>query len=449
MSAVPDVLPDSDAAQLLAENRHLKAELALLRRALDASQTGFMIIDMLLPKRPIVFINQAVARRAGYHVNDLLGQASAVLTPKEVNSTRALAIRDAMVAGRELNTEIHSVRKDGSHYWSGTSLTPVHDAHNQVTHYVSISADITAKLEAERKRQELAERLESTIRERDRVEIDLRLAQKLESVGRLAAGVAHEINTPIQYVGDSAQFLSSAYTDYYTALQAYRQSLQDIANGTPVADAQRQMAQIEQTCDVEFLSAEIPKAVERTLEGIERVAKIVRAMKEFSHPDQSAQGPADINHAIESTLTVAKNEYKYVATVTTDFGPLPPVTCNIDQLNQVFLNLIVNSAHAIEAVHKQSGTGRIAITTRQVGDHVELVFADNGCGIPQEHLDKVFDPFFTTKEVGKGTGQGLAITRSIIVDKHKGTVNVVSTIGQGAQFTLRLPIRREATEPAL
>jgi signal transduction histidine kinase len=184
----------------------------------------------------------------------------------------------------------------------------------------------------------------------------------------------------------------------------------------------------------------MPKAFARTLEGVERVAQIVRAMKEFSHPDVDEQNPADINHALETTLIVTKNEYKYAAEVITNFEELPPVVCNIGELNQVFLNMIVNAAHAIMDGGRPAGAGKISVATRAKGEVVEIEFADNGCGIPAGNLSKIFDPFFTTKEVGRGTGQGLAITRSIIVEKHRGSVQVESVVGQGTKFTFQLPV---------
>jgi two-component system, NtrC family, sensor kinase len=208
-----------------------------------------------------------------------------------------------------------------------------------------------------------------------------------------------------------------------------------------VADIQQSMVVAEQSADIEFVAAEMPKAFERTLDGVERVTKIVRAMKEFSHPDvEEEQNTADINHALESTLIVAKNEYKYSADVETKFAELPPVMCNIGELNQVFLNLLINAAHAIADGGKEAGSGKISVSTELKGEVVEIAFADNGCGIRKEILDKIFDPFFTTKEVGRGTGQGLAITRSIIVDKHKGSVQVDSKVGVGTKFILQLPI---------
>jgi signal transduction histidine kinase len=171
-------------------------------------------------------------------------------------------------------------------------------------------------------------------------------------------------------------------------------------------------------------------------------------MKEFSHPDATEFSSADLNRALQTTLTVATNEYKYLARIRTDFAELPPVVCNVGELNQVFLNLIVNAAHAIHDAGRDIGSGVISIRTALAGEYVEITVSDNGCGIPQENLDKIYDPFFTTKEVGRGTGQGLAITRSIVVDKHGGAVHATSTLGGGTQFTIRLPIAGRPQGPA-
>jgi signal transduction histidine kinase len=190
----------------------------------------------------------------------------------------------------------------------------------------------------------------------------------------------------------------------------------------------------------------VPKAIDRTLEGADRVAGIVRAMKEFSHPDGNEQSPADLNHALATTLIVARNEYKYAAAVQTQFDDVPPIMCNIGELNQVFLNLIVNAAHAILDSGKDARTGRITINTRCNGEDAEVAINDNGCGIAAENVDKIFDPFFTTKEVGRGTGQGLSIARSIVVDRHRGSIDVHSEMGAGTQFLIRLPVHGNAPE---
>jgi signal transduction histidine kinase len=191
---------------------------------------------------------------------------------------------------------------------------------------------------------------------------------------------------------------------------------------------------------LDFLQAEIPRAFERTFDGVTRVAKIVRAMKEFSFPDAHEHSYADINHALQNTLVVSRNEYKLLASVETHFGELPEVKCNVSELNQVFLNLIVNAAHAIQASGKDAATGVIAIRTSAAGGMVEVAVSDNGCGIAPEHANKVFDPFFTTKEVGRGTGQGLAIARAAVVTRHAGTVSFETEVGRGTTFYVRVPV---------
>ncbi len=213
--------------------------------------------------------------------------------------------------------------------------------------------------------------------------------------------------------------------------------------------ALQRVKEAEETLDLAFLEKEMPRAFERTMEGVRRVAAIVSAMKEFAHPDSVEHNPADLNHAIETTLLVAHNEYKYTAQIETRFGELPDVMCNVGELNQVFLNLIVNAAHTIAESGKDADTGRITITTAAVGDHVEVDVSDNGCGIPGENLEKIFDPFFTTKPVGRGTGQGLAITRAIVTEKHGGAITVHSAVGSGTRFSLTLPVAgRRASEAA-
>lgn len=279
--------------------------------------------------------------------------------------------------------------------------------------------------------------LKKEMAERERMEAELRLAQKLEAVGQLAAGIAHEINTPIQYVGDSVHFLKTAFADLQTLVGKYRDSFS--AMSVPEA-IQVELNEAEEVADLAYLNEQSPGAFARTLEGIGRVAEIVRAMKEFAHPDHREKSPADLNQALLNTITVARNEYKYVAEVETSLGDLPPVHCNIGELNQVFLNLLVNAAHAVgDVVRDSQAKGCIGISTARDGDMVEIRIQDTGCGIPKEVRERVFDPFFTTKEVGKGTGQGLAIARSIVVEKHGGDLTFETEEGRGTIFTIRLP----------
>lgn len=271
---------------------------------------------------------------------------------------------------------------------------------------------------------------------RERAEIELRLAQKLESVGRLAAGVAHELNTPIQYVNDSCAFIRDGVVDLIAVVAAARECC-PIGEGAPTAFAEACEAR-----DVEYLAANLEPAIQRAVDGLDRMAKIVRSMKEFSHPDQSNKLESDINRGLLATIEIARNEYKHVADVKTELGELPLVWCHIGELNQAFLNIIVNAAHAIGDVVAAGGErGSIAVRTWCDGDDVKIRITDTGGGIPETVREHIFDPFFTTKEVGKGTGQGLAIVRAVVVDKHGGAIDLATDVGKGTTFTLTVPVR--------
>jgi PAS domain S-box-containing protein len=280
------------------------------------------------------------------------------------------------------------------------------------------------------------------ISDRKQMEVELRHAQKLEAVGLLAAGIAHEINTPIQFIGDNTRFLQTAFTGVRKLLDKYEEICEAARHGTALEDLIRTAETARIDADWEYAREEIPKAIDHALEGIERVAKIVRAMKEFSHVDQCLEKTAaDLNRALESTLIVARNELKYVADVETHYGDLPPVICHLGDLNQVFLNLLINAAHAIGDVVKGTGAkGRIGVRTSLLGDWVQIAISDTGTGIPRVIQSKVFDPFFTTKEVGRGTGQGLALARAVVVEKHGGTLTFETHAGKGTTFYIRLPV---------
>jgi PAS domain S-box-containing protein len=277
-------------------------------------------------------------------------------------------------------------------------------------------------------------------------------AQKMEAIGHLAAGIAHEINTPTQYVGDNARFLQESFTDLADLLAQYQTLLDAAETGHTPPELVAQIKEAADAADVDYLLEEIPAAIAQSLEGIDRVSKIVRAMKEFSHPGVEKKTALDINHAIDSTLTVARNEWKYVADVETDFAAdLPLVPCLPGEFNQAILNIIINAAHAITATNTNGHNHRgvIAISTRRDGDWAEIRIRDSGTGIPKEVQSRIFDPFFTTKDVGKGTGQGLAISHNVIVEKHQGVITFETEPGRGTTFLVRLPIAPETARAAV
>ena len=279
--------------------------------------------------------------------------------------------------------------------------------------------------------------------ERTMLQDQLARAHKLEAIGQLAAGIAHEINTPIQYIGDNVYFLGQSFAVLRHVFGKFQSLLAAAKAGELfpqlVAEAEREAEQAE----LGYLTVEIPLAIEQSLDGVRRVAEIVRAMKEFSHPEVRRKVPVDINRSIESTLTVARNEWKYVAEVTTDLDErLAVVPCVPGELNQVILNLIVNAADAIAEVagDPPARKGTISIRTRALDDKAEIRIRDTGGGIPNQIASRVFDPFFTTKGPGKGTGQGLAIAHAVVVERHGGSINFETESGKGTTFIIRLPL---------
>ncbi len=294
--------------------------------------------------------------------------------------------------------------------------------------------------------------LEHEMSERQRVEVELRHAQKLEAVGQMSAGIAHEINTPIQFVGDSLKFLNEAFSDLQDVAAASQNTLPLLRSNAQAKGIHDVLEHALDDADIEYLDERVPKALERARNGVERVTNIVKAMKDFSHPDQREMTLAELNSSIESTLVVAANEYKYSATLKKELQELPPVLCHLGDINQVILNLIVNAAHAIIEQHGSSADeGLISIKSWCVGEQVMISIADNGSGIPASVQDRIFDPFFTTKEVGKGTGQGLSISHKIIVENHGGQLYFETEEDVGTTFFITLPLNpgKQSAEPGV
>jgi PAS domain S-box-containing protein len=316
--------------------------------------------------------------------------------------------------------ELQVLRKDQSKIWISTTVRAVVNGGKHVG-FEGMFEDVT---------------------ERRLLRDQLLQAQKLESVGQLAAGIAHEINTPTQYIGDNVRFLKKSFASLSKLLDLYERLWQEVCSDTVSSSLKEEMQAALKKTKVGFLQVEIPKAIDDGLEGVKRVSSLVNAMKEFSHPGANEKVPLDLNHAIQSTIAVAQNEWKYVAEMETDLDPtLPMVSCLPGEFNQVILNLIVNAAHAIgDRTRENNGAkGKIGVRTARCANGVEIRISDTGTGIPEGVRAKIFDPFFTTKEIGKGTGQGLAIARSVIVDKHQGSIDFETVMGQGTTFVVRLP----------
>ena len=385
------------------------AELAAI---VECADTAIISLDL---DGEVLTWNQGAERVYGFHSEEMVGRNMAVLLPPDRLSEEA-EILEKLRRGETVNhLETTRLTKPGKPIDVLLTISPIRDRFRNIIGAAHVAWDTT---ETKQLQRQLAQ------------------AQKLESVGQLAAGVAHEINTPIQYVGDNGKFLEEAFRDLMKFAVAQPRCGDDASH--------REAVGLDDGI-LEYLQQEVPKAITQLLEGVDQVARIVRAMKEFSHPGPIEKAAVDINRAIESTIIVSKSEWKYVTDVTTDFDPeLPLVPCVPGEFNQVMLNLIVNAAHAIaDVVRESGGKGKIHITTRNAGNNVEIRVSDTGCGIPEDVRSKVFDPFFTTKPVGKGTGQGLAIAHSVIVQKHGGAISVESEPGRGTTFIIELPLACE------
>lgn len=278
--------------------------------------------------------------------------------------------------------------------------------------------------------------------ERIQLELQMRQTQKMEAIGQLAAGIAHEINTPAQYVADNITFSKDSWPAFMELVHLAEKIVQEHAANSVSPETISQLIHHLKESDFEYLQREIPRALEQSFDGIQRIAAIVRAMREFSHPDSSEKQAIDINRAIEAAITVSRNEWKYVAELETNLDPtLPLVRCFVGEFNQVIINLLINAAHAIgDVVAKTNQRGRIVVGTRRVEDFLEVSIKDTGSGIPQAVQSRVFEPFFTTKAMGKGTGQGLALAHAVIVKRHGGRIWFDTEAGCGTTFFIRIPL---------
>jgi len=280
---------------------------------------------------------------------------------------------------------------------------------------------------------------------RHTLEQQLREAQKFEAIGQLAAGIAHEINTPTQYVSDNVRFLETAAADLLVAIEACGTIVDAVSEGqVPDTAAVTVAADAIRAVDPRFLADEVPSAIRQSLEGLERIASIARGVRAFCRAGAGEKRVVDLNSEIENTVAVSRNEWKYVSDVFLDLDrDLPNVECIPAEIKQVVLNLLINAVHAIEdAGDERSATtrGRITVSTRHTASHAEIRVLDTGTGIPEAVHSRVFNPFFTTKQVGRGTGQGLAVARAIVTDKHGGSIHFESRPGEGTEFVVRLPL---------
>ncbi len=364
----------------------------------------------------IEYINRVLPQ---YTKAQVIGSFWLQYFPPELQGRMKAGLETVLATETEQVFESATLGHDGSTLWYASQLGPIR-AGEQIVGAVVVAQDIT---------------------ERKRTETELLAARRMAVLGTLAAGVAHEINTPIQFVGDSIRFLRDSALDLLTLIERFQTIRRAILEGQAPDLALAEAEEAEEQADLPYIRDKMPAAFDRSIDGLNRVAAIVRSLKEFAHPSDEEMAPVDLNHAIESTLTIAANEYRYVADLETDFGDLPPVVCHLGEISQVVLNVIVNAAHAIGSVTRDGERkGVIRVRTRHEGETVLVAISDTGGGIPEDIRSRIFDPFFTTKDVGKGTGQGLAISWSTVKEKHGGELTFETKVGEGTTFFIRLPI---------
>ena len=418
------VIHHHDITERMEAKRHLHRIEHLFKAT---TENALDLIAILDAKGRLSYTSPSYGKALGYGPRDWAEVAFLERVHEEDRAVVSQALSEGFKQGLSALFEYRFAHRDSSWRYFEGRFAVVENAPGERDSVLLVSRNITARKEAQA--------------ERDRLEVQLRHAQKMEAIGQLAAGIAHEINTPVQYINDNLKFLEEAFQDLGEVFSKEGAFVQRAFVDSFLSSEARSLAEWVEAKDTGYLLEEVPKALQQSKEGVRRVATIIQAMKVFSHPGTEGRSAVDLNQALENTVLVARNEWKYVAELELDLDPdLPKAEVFPGEINQAFLNLIVNAAHAIEEVVAPSGTkGLIRIRTRRDGDWVEVRIQDTGCGIPEDIRSRIFDPFFTTKSVGKGTGQGLSIVHSVVV-KHGGTVSFETEDGKGTTFIVRLPV---------
>ena len=404
----------------VSRQREVEREVRRLATAIEQFGDGVIVTDT---EGRIEYVNPAFERASGYRREEAVGTNVEFLRSDRNPPGLHEDLWNTIRAGETFNARFVNRRRDGRTYTIDNTVSPVFDSSGRISGYVAVQRDVTELM---------------------RLEMQLLQAQKLESIGRLAAGIAHEINTPSQYVGDNVRFLQEAFADYGRVLAAGRAMATTARERGLLAEELQAIQRIDEEADFEFLEQEIPRAIEQSLEGLSRIGTIVGAMKHFSHPGANEIALVDIHRAIESTVTVARNEWKYDAELRTEFDEsMPLVPCLPNELNQVVLNLVINAVHAIQERQRREASdekGTIVVRTLHRPPDAVIEVADTGTGIGEDARAHVFDPFFTTKRVGQGTGQGLALAHDVVVNKHGGAIEFETESGVGTTFRIRIPL---------
>lgn len=427
--------------------KRVEETLRLREAALLASSNGIVIADMQQPGEPLIFVNPAFEAMTGYPAAEMIGRSWRFLQGESSDRQVIQQLQTAINAAESCTVTLQNYRQDGTLFWSQLTISPIYDANRQVTHYVGIQTDVSDRQRIEAERQQAAQQLqqqtsdlENTLRDLRRTQGQLVQSEKMSSLGQLVAGVAHEINNPVSFIYGNLEHADTYARDLLDLVALYQTHYP-----TPVEAISEAMAAM----NLEFLTEDFPKTLNSMKMGAERIHNIVLSLRTFSRTADSLDPAADLHAGLDSTLMILKGRLQAGRSpiqVVKNYGDLPPVRCYVGQLNQVFMNLLVNAIDAIEEGYAQSDAANlpeptITLTTECVNQQVIIQFSDNGPGIPETVRSQMFDPFFTTKPAGKGTGLGLSICYQIVTEKHQGQLACRSAIGAGAQFIITIPVQ--------
>jgi PAS domain S-box-containing protein len=392
-----------------------------------ASSCGITIADIRLPDQPLIYINDSFERLTGYAARDVVGINCRFLQAEDRHQPQIAVIRAALAAGADCTVTLRNYRSDGALFWNELFMSPIYDGDSRLTHYVGIQTDVTARVEMQAALMRKQSEVETALSELRSTQAMLVHSEKMNALGQMVAGVAHEINNPVSFVNSNLHSLRGALKDLFGAYERLETLVQTDAQR--LSEAQR----IRQEADLDFLAGDTDDLLKASLEGLRRVKNIVQALRTFSRLDEAERKPANLRETLQSTLAVASAELRDRVRVVLEVDERLTLVCYPAELNQVFLNLIINAAQAID------GKGTLTIRAQAAPEHVIISFTDTGRGMTPDVQARIFDPFFTTKPVGVGTGLGLTIAYKLITDRHKGTITVDSTPGHGTTFTLTLP----------